>query len=41
MEFIKRNYEKIILSIVLLGLVGVLAVMPGIISADQARHARI
>ncbi len=38
MEFIKKNYEKIILSIVLLGLVGVLAAMPGIISADQARQ---
>jgi hypothetical protein len=39
MEFIKKNYEKIILSIVLLALVGVLALMPGIISADQRRMA--
>ena len=31
MEFIKRNYEKIILSLVLLGLVGVLAFMPFVI----------
>lgn len=41
MEFIKKNYEKIILSIVLLGLVGVLALMPGIISSDQAKMAEV
>ena len=35
MEFIKRNYEKIILSLVLLGLVGVLAFMPVIIFLDR------
>ena len=35
MEFIKRNYEKIILSLVLLGLVGALAFMPVVISYDQ------
>lgn len=35
MEFIKRNYEKIILSLVLLGLVGALAFMPFVIYYDQ------
>jgi len=35
MEFIKRNYEKIILSLVLLGLVGALAFMPVVIFYDQ------
>ena len=35
MEFIKKNYEKIILSLVLLGLVGVLAFMPVVIFYDQ------
>ena len=35
MEFIKRNYEKIILSLVLLGLVGALAFMPVVIYYDQ------
>ena len=37
MEFIKRNYEKIILSLVLLGLVGVLAFMPVIIFLDRQK----
>ena len=37
MEFIKRNYEKIILSLVLLGLVGALAFMPVVISYDQQK----
>ncbi len=37
MEFIKKNYEKIILSLVLLGLVGVLAFMPVMIISDQQR----
>ena len=37
MEFIKRNYEKIILGAVLLGLVGVLAFMPVVIISDQQR----
>ncbi len=37
MEFIKKNYEKIILSVVLLGLVGVLAMMPLMIITDQQR----
>jgi len=35
MEFIKRNYEKIILGAVLLGLVGALAFMPVVIYYDQ------
>jgi hypothetical protein len=39
MDFIKRNYEKIILSLVLLGLVGVLAFMPVMIFYDQKRMA--
>jgi hypothetical protein len=37
MEFIKRNYEKVILSLVLLGLVGVLAFMPVLIILDQKK----
>jgi hypothetical protein len=37
MEFLKRNYEKIILSVVLLGLMGVLAFMPVVIISDQQR----
>jgi hypothetical protein len=37
MEFIKRNYEKIILSLVLLGLVGALAFMPVVIFYDQQK----
>jgi len=37
MEFLKKNYEKIILSVVLLGLVGVLAFMPFVIIQDQNR----
>jgi hypothetical protein len=37
MEFIKRNYEKIILSLVLIGLVGVLALMPVVIILDRAK----
>jgi hypothetical protein len=39
MEFIKRNYEKIILSLVLLGLVGVLVAMWFVIAADQQQMA--
>ena len=35
MEFIRKNYEKIILGAVLLGLVGLLAFMPVVISIDQ------
>jgi len=35
MEFIKRNYEKIILGLVLLGLVAALAFMPVVIYYDQ------
>lgn len=35
MEFIKKNYEKIILGLVLLGLVGVLVAMWFVIAADQ------
>ena len=38
MEFIKRNYEKIILSLVLLGLVGVLAFMPVVIILDRGHR---
>ena len=39
MQFIKKNYEKIILSLVLLGLVGVLAFMPVVIVSDQTQMA--
>jgi hypothetical protein len=37
MEFIKKNYEKVILGAVLLGLVAVLAFMPFVISYDQQK----
>lgn len=37
MQFIKKNYEKIILGAVLLGLVAVLAFMPVLIMYDQQR----
>ncbi|HEY1663263.1 MAG TPA: hypothetical protein VGI03_12660 [Verrucomicrobiae bacterium] len=40
MDFIKKNYEKIILSIVLLGLVGVAGFLPVLIASDhQAMEA--
>jgi hypothetical protein len=35
MDFVKKHYEKIILSLVLLGLVGALVFLPFIISADK------
>lgn len=35
MDFVKKHYEKVILSIVLLGLVGALVFLPFIISADK------
>ena len=35
MDFVKKHYEKIILSAVLLGLVGALVVLPIVISGDQ------
>ncbi|HEU5396337.1 MAG TPA: hypothetical protein VFV81_04165, partial [Verrucomicrobiae bacterium] len=37
MEFLKKNYEKVILSVVLLGLVGVLIAMWFVIQADQQK----
>src|SRR5476649_2393299 len=37
MEFIKKNYEKILLSVVLLGLVGALVMMWFIIAADKEK----
>lgn len=37
MEFIKKNYEKIILGAVLLGLMGALAFMPVVIHVDQQK----
>jgi hypothetical protein len=38
MDFIKKHYEKIILGVVLLGLVGVLVLFRFIISADQSQQ---
>src|ERR1044071_45144 len=35
MDFIKKNYEKVILGVVLLGLVGVLVMMWFVIQGDQ------
>ncbi|MGO8766582.1 MAG: hypothetical protein ACLQSR_15765 [Limisphaerales bacterium] len=40
MDFIKKNYEKIILSIVLLGLVGVAGFLPVVIANDQDQMSR-
>jgi hypothetical protein len=37
MEFVKKNYEKIILSVVLLGLVGALVFLPFMIASDKQR----
>ncbi|MGH7953279.1 MAG: hypothetical protein ACREFE_15370 [Limisphaerales bacterium] len=41
MDFVKKHYEKIILSIVLLGLVGALVFLPVIISNDQKEQEKI
>jgi hypothetical protein len=38
MDFLKKHYEKIILSLVLLGLVGALVFLPVIISSDQEQQ---
>jgi hypothetical protein len=38
MDFVKKHYEKIILSAVLLGVVGFLAFLPFVISNDQQRQ---
>jgi len=35
MDFIKKNYEKIILSLVLLGVVGALIALPFVIQKDK------
>ena len=37
MDFLKKHYEKIILSLVLLGLVGALVFLPVLISIDQQK----
>ena len=41
MDFIKKHYEKILLSIVLAGLVGALVFLPVLIAADKQRQADI
>ncbi|MDD5139321.1 MAG: hypothetical protein PHY43_03555 [Verrucomicrobiales bacterium] len=41
MEFVKKHYEKIILSAVLAGLVGALVVLPFMISRDQEEIKRL
>jgi len=38
MEFVKKHYEKIILSAVLLGVIGLLVFLPFVISHDQAEQ---
>ena len=40
MDFVKKHYEKILLSVVLLGLVGALVFMPFMITSDRHRLAR-
>lgn len=37
MEFVKKHYEKILLSVVLAGLVGALVFLPFVIAADKAK----
>ena len=39
MDFVKKHYEKILLSVVLLGLVGVLVFMLYLIPSDQEKLA--
>jgi hypothetical protein len=41
MDFVKKHYEKILLSIVLLGLVGALVFLPYLIMSDQAEQQRM
>jgi hypothetical protein len=41
MDFLKKHYEKIILSLVLLGLVGALVFLPVIISSDQQQQKEL
>ena len=36
MDFIKKHYEKVILSLVLLGVVGALVALPFVIAKDKA-----
>jgi hypothetical protein len=38
MDFVKKHYEKIILSVVLMGVVGFLVFLPFVISSDQQRQ---
>jgi hypothetical protein len=38
MDFVKKNYEKILLSVVLFGLVGALVFLPFIIAADKQKQ---
>jgi len=38
MDFIKKNYEKIVLGVVLLGLVGALVFLPFLIAGDQQKQ---
>ena len=37
MDFVKKHYEKILLTVVLLGLVGALVFLPFLIASDQQR----
>ena len=41
MEFVKKHYEKIILSAVLLGVIGLLVFLPFVISQDQAEQKKM
>ena len=41
MEFVKKHYEKIILSAVLLGVIGFLVFLPFVISNDQAELKKV
>ena len=41
MDFVKKHYEKILLSVVLLGLVGALVFLPFLISSDQDTQRRM
>jgi hypothetical protein len=41
MDFVKKHYEKILLTVVLLGLVGALVFLPFLIAQDQQRQSEI
>ncbi len=41
MDFVKKHYEKILLAVVLLGLVGALVMLPFMIASDRDRQEQM